>query len=412
MRETVMTKHVQNWREKEKELVLDVLETRKLSLFTGKCLRMSKEKTRGMMKMDEQPWRTLEKRLIMDVIETRKLSMFSGKYLVQAEQCLKKIYPDKKALLLNSGTAALYIALKCLDIAPDDEVIVPAITYPATALAIVHVGAKPVFADIDPATCTLDAESCRQVITKNTKAIIFVHLFGVMGTVEQISDLCAEKGLQMIEDCAQAFGSKLKGKMTGTFGQAACFSFFETKTISAGEGGALLLNDSSKIERGRRYRHHGMDVHSGDRTVAVSGFNYKPSEFQSALILAQLTHYEKIISGRRKIALAIREAFSEIVEFQSVGPEEHVIFDKLCMFFKNSDNRKSVEKIGAELGAYRYLIRPLYREPAFTSWATSSLFYPGSEFFCDRHLVLPIPLNAKYNRKFQQLIDNITGGIG
>lgn len=374
---------------------------------------MIKEKTFGVsMKMDEQPWRTLEKRLIMDVIETRKLSMFSGKYLVQAEQCLEKIYPDKKALLLNSGTAALHIALKCLDIGPGDEVIVPAITYPATALAVVYVGAKPVFADIDPAKCTLDAEFCRRVITKNTKAIIFVHLFGVMGTVEQISDLCAEKSLQMIEDCAQAFGSKLKGKMTGTFGQAACFSFFETKTISAGEGGALLLSDPSKIERGRRYRHHGMDVHSGDRTVAVSGFNYKPSEFQSALIVAQLTHYEEIISGRRKIALAMHEALSKITEFQSVGSEEYAISDKLCLLFKNYKNRGIVERAGSELCVYRYLTRPLYREPAFTSWATSPLYQPGSEFFCDQHLVLPVLLNAKYNKKIQKFISNIAGGTG
>ncbi len=139
---------------------------------------MRRQKIECMKKQNERPWRLLEKHLIMDVIESRKLSMFSGKYLELAEQRLEEIFPGRKVLLLNSGTIALHIALKCLGIGPGDEVIVPAVTYPATALAVIHAGATPVFADIDACTFTLDETSCRRIITQKTKAIIFVHLFG------------------------------------------------------------------------------------------------------------------------------------------------------------------------------------------------------------------------------------------
>ncbi len=351
---------------------------------------MRRQKIECMKKQNERPWRLLEKHLIMDVIESRKLSMFSGKYLELAEQRLEEIFPGRKVLLLNSGTIALHIALKCLGIGPGDEVIVPAVTYPATALAVIHAGATPVFADIDACTFTLDETSCRRIITQKTKAIIFVHLFGVMGMIEKISGLCAEKGLYLVEDCAQAFGSKLKGKMAGTFGEASCFSFFETKTISAGEGGALILKNSNTIDKARRYRHHGMDVQVNDRTVSVEGFNAKPSEFQSALILSQLTYYKEIISFRQKVVLDMRKKLSKKVEFQSIGAHECVSPDKLCVFLKPTKQIDAAKKIISEYGGYKYLTRPLFAEPVFSSSQASANDYHNSVSFCNKHFVLPL----------------------
>jgi perosamine synthetase len=315
--------------------------------------------------------------------------MFSGKYLTQAEKCLEKIYSGRKALLLNSGTSALHIALKCYGIGPGDEVILPAITYPATALAVTYVGAKPVFADISPDSFTLNMDSCKQVLTKNTKAIIFVHLFGVLGNIEQITDFCTEQGLILIEDCAQAFGSSKNGKLAGTFGQAGCFSFFESKTISAGEGGALLFSDPSMHNLGRRYRHHGMDVLHNDRTVSVTGFNYKPSEFQSALVLAQLTHCHEIIHRKKRIAALIGKYLSNDITLQSVEPEEDIALDKLCLIFDDIKTYNMAKTYGKPIGLFHYLKQPLYKEPVFLKSKPSPLC-SVAEYFCSHHLVLQI----------------------
>ncbi len=365
------------------------------------------------MDIEEQPWRKMEKNSIMDVIETRNLSMFSGKYLVKAEQCLEVIYPDKKALLLNSGTAALHIALKCFGIGPGDEVILPAITYPATALAVTYVGATPVFVDIDPDSFTLDPDACLKALTKNTKAVIYVHLFGVSGNIEKVADICNEQEIILIEDCAQAFGSKLKGKRVGTYGHAGCFSFFESKTISAGEGGALILSNINTLELGRRYRHHGMDTLNNDKTVKVEGFNYKPSEFQSALIFTQLTYQHEIISRRMAIASFIRKLLSPNVVFQAIRSDENVVLDKLCLIFNNTETRDFAEICGRKLGLFRYLKVPLYKEPVFSLY-NPYCSCPVSESFCERHLVMQLSPYIMYDKieiEINSFLNKIQGGV-
>ena len=336
----------------------------------------------------EYPWRKTEKRVIKDVINSRKLSMFSGQYLIKAENKLSSIYSGRKSLLLNSGTAALHLAMKIQGIGPGDEVIVPAITYVATALAVKHAGATPVFADIDPNNFTLDPLFCKKLISKKTKAIIFVHLFGVPGNIEQVADLCKDNNLVLIEDCAQAFGSEIKQQKVGTFGDYACFSFFESKTISAGEGGALLLSNVNELKLGRKYRHHGMDVVNNDRTVDIVGYNYKPSEFESAIIYAQLSHYKEILLKREKIVSYVKKQLNDFISFQKVTNTEKPAVDKLCLVLKNISILNAVKIAGRYLNLFQYLKRPLYKELIFKE--ASRLKYPVSEYFCKHHLVFQI----------------------
>lgn len=336
----------------------------------------------------EFPWRETEKQVIRDVIDSRELSMFSGKYLSKAEDELNSIFQGKNSLLLNSGTAALQLALKISGISSGDEVIVPAITYVATALAIKHVGAIPVFADIDPYNLTLDPSSCKSLISINTKAVIFVHLFGVLGNILEISSLCIENNLLLIEDCAQAFGSEINGKKAGTFGDFSCFSFFESKSISAGEGGALLMPNENYQKIGRKYRHHGMDVLSNDRIVDVEGYNFKPSELESAIIFAQLKHFKEIISIREEVVSLVRNQLKDIYEFQKISNHERPVIDKLCIFFNDIAEREITEKKGAQLGLFRYLKRPLFKEPVFHNYQNKNA--NNSVNFCNHHLVFQI----------------------
>lgn len=351
---------------------------------------------RKQFKEIEYPWRETEKQVIEDVINTRKLSMFSGQYLIKAENKLSSIYSGRKSLLLNSGTAALHLAMKIQGIGPGDEVIVPAITYIATALAVKHAGATPVFADIDPNNFTLDPLFCKRLISKKTKAIIFVHLFGVPGNIEQVTALCKENKIVLIEDCAQAFGSEINHKKVGTFGDYACFSFFESKTISAGEGGALILSNENELKLGKKYRHHGMDVVNNDRTVDVVGYNYKPSEFESAIIYAQLTHYKEILLKRKKIVSHFKKQLNDFILFQKITSTEKPAIDKLCMVLKNVSIRDEVKIAGRDLNLFQYLKRPLYKEPIFNE--TSRLRYPVSEYFCEHHLVFQISPYIALNR--------------
>ena len=158
---------------------------------------------------------------------------------------------------LNSGTSALHLALRCLDIGPGDEVITVSMTFIATAWAISYTGATPVFVDIDPVRRTLNPDMLEAAITPQTKAIIPVHLYGMPTEMDRIMAIAERRGVSVIEDAAQAHGAKYRGRRVGQFGQIACFSFYPSKNLGAyGEGGALIANDAAIAQRARSLRDH------------------------------------------------------------------------------------------------------------------------------------------------------------
>lgn len=338
--------------------------------------------------MKRYAWRDNEIAFINDVIRNRKLSLFSGKYTELAENTLNKFYPNRISLILNSGTAALIMSLKLSGVKLGDEVIVPATTYVATALAIKHVGAKPVFADIDITTLTLDPNSCERMITKKTKAIIFVHLFGITGNILKIKNICNRYDLVLIEDCAQSFGSTRNGKYCGSFGDFSCFSFFETKAISAGEGGAIVFENKEIKQQARKYRHHGMDVELNNRIVDTLGYNFKPSEFESAIICAQLKHFNEILSLRNKHIDSIKKSLGYKYSYQNIDEDEVPVIDKLCVMFKDNKEREILMESRFGSRFFCYLKRPLYKEPIFLKDKSDNCMV--SEFFCKHHLVIQI----------------------
>lgn len=204
------------------------------------------------------------------------------------------------AVGLNSGTDALYLALRALDIGPGDEVITTPFTFVATTEAIGMVGATPVFADIDPATYNIDPQAITAAITPRTKAIIPVHLYGLPAPMYEINAIARKHHLAVIEDCAQSIGAAIGGVRTGAFGTIGAFSFFPSKNLGAcGDGGMLVTSDEQIAERVRRLRAHGAAVKYYHDELGV---NSRLDELQAAILRVKLAHLERWIERRRTIA--------------------------------------------------------------------------------------------------------------
>src|SRR5262245_16997481 len=192
---------------------------------------------------------------------------------------------------LNSGTSALHLALRCLDVGPGDEVVTVAMTFIATAWAISYVGATPVFVDIDSVRRTLNPDKLEAVITYRTKAIIPVHLYGMPAEMDRIIAIAERHGLPVIEDAAQAHGARYRGKRVGQFGQVACFSFYPSKNLGAyGEGGALITNDASVAQRARSLRDQAQSQKYLHDEI---GYNYRMDSFQGAVLAIKLKHLDE-----------------------------------------------------------------------------------------------------------------------
>lgn len=209
-----------------------------------------------------------------------------------------------------SGTAALELALEALGVGPGDEVIVPAFTFIATATAVSILGAKPVFADVDPATLTLDAKSAERLVTKKTKVLLPVHLFGHPADMDAILALAKAKGLKVVEDCAQSHLAAYKGRATGTLGDAGAFSFYPTKNLgAAGDAGMLSTGDQSLRDRLLELRNCGRAAGASYRYVRV-GRNSRLDEIQAAVLRVKLGRLKSWNESRRRLAGLYAEGLS------------------------------------------------------------------------------------------------------
>jgi len=221
-------------------------------------------------------------------------------YLVRFEQSFARYVGTRFALATSSCTGALHLSLLALGIGPGDEVIVPEVTWVATASAVSYTGATAVPVDVDPTTWCIDPASAERAITPQTKAIVPVHLYGHPADMPAIRKLADAHGLKVLEDAAPALGAEIEGQKAGSFGDIACFSFQGAKIMTCGEGGMLVTNDGSLFERAKFLNDHGRDPH---RPFAISefGYKYKMSNLQAALGLAQLERLEEMIARRRLI---------------------------------------------------------------------------------------------------------------
>jgi 8-amino-3,8-dideoxy-alpha-D-manno-octulosonate transaminase len=243
----------------------------------------------------------------------------------ELEQMIQNTLNVKHAHLVSSGTAALTTALMAAGIGAGDEVIVPPFTFVASVEAIVLAGAVPVFAEIDETLC-LSVEGIEAAITPRTKAVNFVHMCGSGGYMDKIKALCDKHNLVLLEDACQSTGATYQGRALGTWGQVGTFSFDSVKTISCGEGGAVLTNDSQIYDYAHQYSDHGHDHIGSDRgaeTHPIMGANYRISEMNAAVGVAQWKKLDRILAIQRRNKKALKDALKQYPEVSfRVIPDE------------------------------------------------------------------------------------------
>ena len=242
-----------------------------------------------------------------------------GPRVAEFESLWSKFTESKYSVATTSCTSALFLALECLDLNPDDEVIVPALSWVSTANIVENVGSKVTFCDIDLQTLNLDINELNSKITSKTKAIIPVHLFGYPCDIKQIQQVIGNKKIKIIEDAACGFGSYVNDVHVGTQGVFGCFSFHPRKAISTGEGGMITFNDKKFFNKIRSLRDHGMDYsddsHDKNKPSYMKdhkypGYNFRMTDIQASLGISQMNRADKILKERQKIASKYNEAFS------------------------------------------------------------------------------------------------------
>ena len=294
----------------------------------------------------------------------------------------------KHCVSLNSGTSALHLAMRCLDIDPGDEVITTPFTFIATAWAISYVGATPVFVDIEPVRRTLDPIKLEAAITKATKAIIPVHIYGMPADMDAINAVAARHNIPVVEDAAQAHGARYRGKRVGQFGRIACFSFYPTKNLGAyGEGGALVTNDDAIAARARLLRSHAaaQPYHHDEL-----GYNYRMDSFQGAILSVKLKHLDAWNKARAGHAKRYCDLLADTPYVLPTVPanSEPVWHCYTIEVERREPVRAKLAAAGIETGVY-YPV-PLHLQKVYSPRGRRRGNFPVAERLCECCLSLPM----------------------
>lgn len=331
-----------------------------------------------------------ELKQLEEALDQQTLFYAQGKKVSALEEAFARHCGAKHAVTCTSGTASIHIALIAAGISPGDEVITSPITDMGTIVPILFQGAVPIFADLDPRNYTLDPKSVESRITSKTKAIIAVHLTGFACDMVALRKLCDGRGIALIEDCAQAFDCQLNGQTVGTFGDYGCFSFNEFKHIACGDGGIVITNDDTRAKRLRLATDKCYDrtPEAAVRNPTFLGANYRMTELQGAVALAQLDKLASIISRRRDWCGKLNDALAGIPGI--LGPEVPKGCDPSWWFYMlrvepdilGSDADGFAKALGADgipVGAH-YIKQCVYEYPIF---ANHSAFERGPHAYKD-----------------------------
>ncbi len=303
-----------------------------------------------------------ERQQVQDVLDTGVLFRYGFEEKRQGhfkaaefEQKLCEITGSRHAHLCSSGTAALCTALAACGVGAGDEVIIPPFTFVASFEAVIQVGATPVFCDIDETLC-LDPDALHGVISERTRAVVPVHMCGSMARIDEIKAVCDQNGLLLIEDACQSLGATFKGKSLGTFGQAGCFSFDAVKTVTCGEGGGLITDSQEIYLKADQYADHGHDHLGGPDRGAdghpIIGTNFRISELNAAVGLAQLGKLDQIVAIQRKNKQAIKDAMIGLdgVTFRYLPDPTGDSATFLSFFLEDETRTREVAKALADNG--------------------------------------------------------------
>ncbi|MBI5300782.1 MAG: DegT/DnrJ/EryC1/StrS family aminotransferase [Chloroflexi bacterium] len=317
-------------------------------------------------------------------------SFILGKEVAQFEKDFTAFCRVEHCIGMDSGTAALHLALLLCDVKPGDEVITTTHTFIATAEVISLVGAKPVFVDIDPRTYNLDVNALERAITPRTRALIPVHLYGQPAEMDAILEIAHQHNLRVIEDAAQAHGAEYRGKRAGTMGDVACFSFYPGKNLGAyGDAGALVTNDAELAARARMLRDHGR---RSKYEHLIVGYGYRLDALQAAILGAKLPHLDAWNARRRDIADRYTELFSNTDIIAPFAPKHITPVYHIYCVRAPAGNRDGLQQHlktrGIETGIH-YPI-PLHLQPVYADLGYKTGDFPHAEKAAREILSLPM----------------------
>jgi dTDP-4-amino-4,6-dideoxygalactose transaminase len=303
----------------------------------------------------------------------RDFAAFSG-----AEHCIG----------FNSGTSALHVAMRLLDVGPGDEVITTPFTFIATSWAIVYTGAKPVFVDIDETTMNLNPRLLEKAITPRTKAVMPVHLYGQPFDLDSVAEICARRGLPLVEDAAQSHGARYKGRVVGTTGAMSGFSFYPGKNLGAcGEAGALVTNDPAHAKRAASLREHGSTTRYYHDEI---GYNYRMEGIQGAVLNVKLKHLAAWTAARRKVAYRYHETLSSTpLTLPVEAPGNESVYHQYVVRHKNRDKLRAHLQDRGVGTALHYPV-PLHMQKCFDYLGYKEGDFPISERAAKECLSLPM----------------------
>lgn len=314
-----------------------------------------------------------------------------GKNVQEFERLVCSFLKSKYAVAVNSGTAALQAALYAFDIKHGDEVLLPSFTFVATANAVVSVGAKPVFVDILKDNYTMDPSDLKRKITKKSKAIIPVHLYGNVAYIDEISEVAKKHNLDIVEDSAQSMGSSYRGRQTGTFSEIGCFSLYAAKVMTSGEGGIVVTSNKKLREKLLMIRNHGM-VHGYD--TRVLGLNLRLPEISAAVAKVQMKKLPRFLQKRQKNAKILTELLSG-VDLILPRQRKHEKVNWYLYTIASRSRDKILKELNAKgIGATVYYGTPVHKTPFYNK----KIILPVTEWAARNVLSLPVQPMVTYGQ--------------
>jgi len=312
------------------------------------------------------------------------------------ENQFAKLCNVKNSIAVNSGTSALEISLRALNVKASDEVLVPTNTFTATAATVIFAGAKLKLTDINPETLCLDLDNVQKNVTSKTKAVIAVHIGGLIcPEIEEIREFCRERKIFLVEDAAHAHGSKINQKTAGSLGDSGCFSFYPTKVMTTGEGGMITTNSDEIAEKARILRDQGKENFNSSIVVEL-GYNWRMPEISAAIGLAQIKRLPEIIEKRNMIARYYDEALKDIEGIKTSVTPPNILnnYYKYVVFLEDGLDREKVkDKLRAEgvKCSGEVYWPPLHLQPIYKKLlGTKEGDFPYAEDACKRMLCLPL----------------------
>lgn len=335
-----------------------------------------------------------ELKLVNDVIKSGWLT--HGKYTTLFEDEIKNFTKAKYCLTVSSCTAGLHISCLASNFKEGDEVIVPSLTHTATAHAVEYTGAKAVFADVDRLSGNITLKNIKSKLTSKTKGVILVHMAGVACDLEEIIKFCKRKKIKIIEDCAHALGTKYKKKHVGKFGVSGSFSFYPTKQITTGEGGAIITDNFMFYKKLKRLKAFGIDKDIkerkkvGDYDVKDLGYNYRMTDFQAALGYNQIKKYNSNLKKRKSIAKRYIKNLSKNSNLKFMSFSENYSYFVFQIFCKNRDKvLRQLKKDG--IGVSVHYMNPLHKMTYYKNkYKLDKKDFSNSNAYGNMNISLPV----------------------